>query len=61
MLITLILITLVILLGLLIVSIIAGLIDLIIWSIPFVAVLIVFVWIWKGYNSGWKGNGDSKS
>lgn len=52
---TLILITTIILLGLLIVAIIAGLIDLIIWSIPFIAVVIVLVWIWKGFNSGGKG------
>lgn len=56
---TLILITTVILLGLLIVAIIAGLIDLIIWSIPFIAVVIVLVWIWKGFNSGGKGDGTS--
>lgn len=58
---TLILITTIILLGLLIVAIVAGLIDLIIWSIPFIAVLIVAMWIWKGFNSGGKGDGTTQS
>lgn len=52
---TLILITMIILLGLLIVAVLSGLVSLVIWALPFLAVLIVAVWIWKGFNSGGKG------
>lgn len=58
---TLILITLVILLGLLIVAILSGLVSLIVWASPFIAVLIVAVWIWKGFNSDGKGDGTTQS
>lgn len=58
---TLILITMIILLGLLIVAILSGLVSLIVWALPFIAVLIVLVWIWKGFNSGGKGDGTTQS
>lgn len=58
---TLILVTMIILLGLLIVAILSGLVSLVIWALPFLAVLIVAVWIWKGFNSGGKGDGTTKS
>lgn len=54
---TLILITMIILLGLLIVAVLSGLVSLVIWALPFLAVLIAAVWIWKGFNSGGKGDG----
>lgn len=52
---TLILITMIILLGLLIVAVLSGLVSLVIWALPFITVVIVLVWIWKGFNSGGKG------
>lgn len=58
---TLILITMIILLGLLIVAVLSGLVSLVIWALPFLAVLIVAVWIWKGFNSGGKGDGTTQS
>lgn len=54
---TLILITMIILLGLLIVAVLSGLVSLVIWALPFIAAVIVLVWIWKGFNSGGKGDG----
>lgn len=53
---TLILITMIILLGLLIVAVLSGLVSLVIWALPFIAVVVVLVWIWKGFNSGGKGD-----
>lgn len=58
---TLILITMIILLGLLIVAVLSGLVSLVIWALPFLAVLIVAMWIWKGFNSGGKGDGTTQS
>lgn len=58
---TLILITMIILLGLLIVAVLSGLVSLVIWALPFIAVLIIAVWIWKGFNSGGKGDGTTQS
>lgn len=52
---TLILITMIILLGLLLVAVLSGLVSLVIWAMPFIAVAIILVWIWKGFNSGGKG------
>lgn len=52
---TLILITMIILLGLLIAAVLSGLVSLVVWALPFIAVLIIAVWIWKGFNSGGKG------
>lgn len=52
---TLILITTIILLGLLIVAVLSGVISLVVWALPFIAVAIVLMWIWKGFNSGGKG------
>lgn len=54
---TLILITTIILLGLLIVAVLSGVVSLVVWALPFIAVAIVLMWVWKGFNSGGKGDG----